>query len=487
MKRFLFALVACIFAVSFFSALSTARVLAANQLDRDTAILKIRQFSELRKGIGLGFRWFDGIGPEDNIEDHVFDPNLVVHKHYVESTDFYGDPYTIEIHKRYLPVAPGYSEEELKAKLGDLFTEHLAATVIARSETFFNEYIHENGKDYFRVQFGTQFSPYKNEPTVYFKDEDINALRFVSQGDGVATVAVTATAHNFRTIEYPEPAQRIDSFDALFEFVNVEGEWKISSFDMTGVFFTQPEVSTKGEFTKDIALSCVKGVVFDIYYNMICGGEFRFDIDGFGSAYDIPLFYDHEEKQFYDDYSTKTSSFSKVDLCVSDPLVWLNHALAFCSPEVADKMVLFSGPLYIYNGEVYYSVDNSQSNRVVYNDFAAKEISADNITILSETDGKASVTYTIPSVHKTPDFRVDNGPLTLHFEFTNTDEGWKITGGDFIEELNDAYEILIPDRSRAIEQIPGTSVEGIPVVATVACLAIILSVATMELRRRENI
>lgn len=325
------------------------------------------------------------------------------------------DGFTFKSEYIYRPVIEGFEEEDIKALVRKTLTEQYADEVLARNNAFFDNFREIDGTMCFKEEGYTLSNGYREYPRD--KDRDIVV---VEKTDERAAIDV---------FFQPDLTVRI-------YLENENGSWKISSYDNKRMLLTaDPEVMKQNDFSADMALEAIKAVIMEGYY--------------------FTSINDHGTNTYYE----LAGGSAVLEGSLARPETWKQYLAGFSTSEVADSVLFKNGKLTLKDGGLLERHADT-GNIDMY--LSANALSAERLTVTSSDGSKATCVYDLGYGNK------DVCSLTV--EFSKTDSEWRVSGGNFIETLQNTF----------YAGNPGTSDAGVFAIVTV----ILLLPAVMLKKRR---
>ena len=393
----------------------------SSQPSSDTVKDILREALDLRRGMGYMFTWYEGIEDPDQIP-HIAECYNKVITYNVFGED--GGRKEVSREFSFYPVKEGYGPDDIRQKLRELFTENAAETIIDGSEDFFKWYTTIDGKTCYRLLRG-QPGGYSSPSRVYFDEQDLQNIRTVPAGEGKATVYVPSHRYERLIVDFES---RVPDFETavFFEFEN--GKWRISGADLfSSLLSPKSDAGDPAELSTDTIINCIKASVFDLYYYFSVGGC-ELETDGFSTGNAINVKSTIEGKTSYNIYRSIEGSAGYLSK-------WREYAYRYCTEDLSQRLLRLDGPVTEHDGKLYNTIFTHCSA-----EFSPKKVTADRIRITRQDDDHAVVEYVFPvSGLGTVSFDDPIKLLPLEFEFTRTEDGWKISGGDFIDKLDGEY------------------------------------------------
>lgn len=445
----------------------------SDALDKATAVELVSEFVEIRNSMGLYFGWFEGGTSRDYIGGTIPEADL---------SEGHPDTPMGPVCK-YVKVKDGYSPEDVKQMIRDLFVSELAEKVIGDGERFFSRYFEENGKWYYEFYQGGEIYSYDEgdrQNTFFELYETDNIVILESNGQHAK---VSVPVHRF----YDENDGDTDTArlltDVVFELSFSDGRWKIAGFDFGNMIFRADGTNvSKDDLTEATVREGLIALVSDLYSMTMLSAECRFDT------------YSPSKKDYRHLYrEIGGNTYAPMEGDLSDPEIWYAYAEKYCSPEVAGYLLDHLSrnertSLRVIGDKVYFRFvdefnyyDGDRAD--VMNTYCLKNALTDSVTIeeISENKAKAKVSAVIRAEANKADKTVE---LTLDYE--KGEDGWRIVNTGFIDVLDEEVYALtgngieaswIPNRNAN----PETGDAGVLAIIVAAALA--LAVLTARRRR----
>lgn len=428
----------------------------SGELPSETTVKEIlREAYILREGMGFRFTWYEGIDDPNQIPFIESAYSYERERTYIDTYD--GEEHTIKTGLDHYPVADGWSPDEVKQRLKNIMVSSLADKIIDSSGEFFEWYAEIEGKMCYKLLRGFQYG-YTTPTRVYFEESDLENIRIVSDGPGKATVFVPSHRYERTLTEFDS---RIKDFDVAVRLVKEDGKWKISGMDCFASMLSAREVPNDGssELDDEIIINSVKAAIFDLYYYFTIGGC-ELDTDGFHS--EKPIIAERMkdgEKRYY--------TYRRIEGDAGYISRWREFAAKFCTAEMADKLLRLDGPVEERNGNLFMT-----NNTYCSAEFSPKKATLDRISVNRIAPDRAVVNFLFP-VSGLGGIEYDYliKTLSLEIELSRTADGWRVSGGDFIDKLDAEF-------SSAIIRNPGTGSFNV----TPILLACVLLLTVMKKR-----
>ena len=423
--------------------------------DRETAASLLTRYSDIRFTTKWNFEHFDG--NIDLADDSTF-LDKMIERTFTKEQIIDGKTVTRDCHWFFLPVDERYTPDNVKNAIRDTFVADLAEKVISEASGFFDEYIEEDDRFYHRVDLGRAIDP-GTEPYVFFKPEEFDSIEIVSAGENLAKASVPAHRHIVSLID---AAPRQESFNITFVFKCENGEWKISGVDfMPAVFTVLPnDIDLSGDFSEETAKTLIEAAVFNLYNYIVCGG------------YEPHTAYSNESSRLVTDSRT----YVLLEENIGDSGAWRQYAESCCTQEIYSKILQSGTRNYREEGGKSYASSYYISDA----SFDLKKLDSSQIELVSQTANTAKVVYNYihsPAGSFDLDGEWPSVPVTV--EFTKTGNGWRVSGGDFIEKLNDSFGLVDSNTDT------GDSALVVFSCITVLLLAAGLLIGSLKLRKQE--
>lgn len=431
---------------------------SGDELPSETTVKEIlREAYILREGMGFRFTWYEGVDDPNQIPFINSSYSAEKEHSYIDHYD--GEEHTVKTHWLYYPVADGWSPDEVKQRLKNIMVSSLADKIIDSSDSFFEDYADIDGKVCFRLRQGFQYG-YTTPTRVYFEESDLENIRIVSDGPGKATVFVPSHRYERTLIEFDS---RIKDFDVAVRLVKEDGKWKISGMDCFASMLSAREVPNDGssELDDEIIINSVKAAIFDLYYYFTIGGC-ELDTDGFPSEKSITVERTSESGKTYSYYKSIEGDAGYIS-------GWREFAEKHCTAEMAERLLRLDGPVAERDGSLFVSIITYCSA-----EFSPKKVTLDRISVNRIAPDRAVVNFLFP-VSGLGGIEYDYliKTLSLEIELSRTADGWRVSGGDFIDKLDAEF-------SSAIIRNPGTG--GFNVTPILLACVLLLTVVKKKQR-----
>ncbi|MCR5694382.1 MAG: hypothetical protein K6G89_05355 [Clostridia bacterium] len=284
----------------------------------------------------------------------------------------------------YRPAIEGFNETGIRALVYKTLCGDYADKVLARNKAFFDGFKEIDGTMYFREWGYTLSNGYKE----YQRDKDRDIV-VVEKTDEKAAVDVHFL---------PDLTVRVF-------LANENGSWKVSSYDNSQMLLTaDPELMKSDDFSGEMALEALKAVIMEGYYYTSIAGSAANTYYELGGG----------------------TTFLEGSLAL--PETWKQYLAGFSTSEIADKVLFKNDTLKLRDDGL---MERNKTRGTIDMYLSANALSADRLTVTAKGDGKATCVYNFGHSRK------DICSLTV--EFSKTDNGWRISGGDFVEKLQGAF------------------------------------------------
>jgi len=374
---------------------------------------------EIRESIGFRFIWFrDGKTYSDGLRNapyKCFPPKDVIPRGY----DYWC-----------YVVKDGYDPESVKQKIRSVYASSYAEEIIEKDCDFFYYYFWDENEElwYYYYPMGAQSSRFHFESAQEFDLETPNSIRILSCENNKAVVRVHGHWNKYL---YPNDVEvySTPSFDVDFYFVYEAGKWKISGANYAQMILSiSDDITLEGEFSKEIAKTAISGAIYDVYY---------YSAMGYGKLYTFGVGTKIIEKRI----GIKKVGYLELEGNLSKLDFWKSYAGKFCTKEIADKLTQFGSisslsSVFLYDNDTIYSRvggGNCALDRCY--DFVFDYLTDDNIAVEDIDNQHAKVSFTYDCLTS----RGEKVSTKLTILFAKENGEWKISGGDFIDKLDEYY------------------------------------------------
>ena len=290
----------------------------------------------------------------------------------------------------YRPALEGLDADGIKEFVRRTLTGKYAEEVLNRNASFFDDFRYIDGKLYFREWGYTLLHGYKD----YRRDESKDII-VVEKTDEKAVIDVSFL---------PDTDGRQDVTVRLF-LAKENGAWKISAYDNKNMLLTGDAEKMKQEaLSREMAAEAVKAVIMEGYYYTSLNGKDTDTLYELDSPYDI------------------------LEGTLAYPDTWKEYLAGFCTSGVAEQ-ILFKNSALKLRSDGLLERTGTGCEISLYSSIHG--FNADRLTITKAGDNAATCEYLLG--------HGDKEICMLTIEFSKTDTGWRISGGDFAEKIQAKY------------------------------------------------
>jgi hypothetical protein len=317
------------------------------------------------------------------------------------------------------PVMEGYDEAGVRALVNATFLPKIAE-YLNRNETFYSKYrTLENGRTYYFYPQGGQINYYRN---FRLSEEDLDSLVLDEQaGTGwLITKAMYMYEHAAK--------DRDIIIKVSFKWDN---GWKLASMDAADAALREYATGFEAkEFSVDNARRIIETVVCDLYMWT------RVDTEGLleESIFEFKESVLSEPEHVY----RGARQFDRIEGIMADPQIWHDYADRFLTEPLADR-ILNGGNYLLFTDKAVYAWTNYGDYRHLFGSYVTDRFV---LEVLSASDTRATVRlsgWDVASYSSRNVRSIDDGLLTLDFEFERIGGIWKISGGNFIDRLDAVF------------------------------------------------
>lgn len=357
-------------------------------------------------GILCNFVYSDeGSFTKDLAADKLEKAIHIYHAAAVMSHDYWFDDSTSKMpgNNNFLLLKDQYSFDNIKEWTNDTFVSPVADIVIKGLQKHYRVY---DDKSYFQGGFAPQ-----NYLLGYPSDAKSlkELITVISSNESEAIISVkTDYSSDIERVENRKPSVKVF-------FKKDKGIWKISGSDNSElVFFADRGLDISGELTKDIIVNAIVASVYDLYYYTRFGSTAL-------SIQDI----DNQDK-----IEVGGIHYSLLSGGYNLPKDWTDYANKFSDSSMIEKLLKFDKALLEKDGKIYcktwarWYLGKIDSLGMAFHTIPNDIESRYTLNTISDTVSKVDYKFT--------------DSLTVTLEFTKYSEGWKLSGGNFVDELDEA-------------------------------------------------
>lgn len=369
---------------------------AEDIIDIESAKTLVKNGVDIIKSFYNQFQWFDAVADGDTSRDIGIDNYMGWNK-----TTYFR------------PVREGFDSEGVKELVKNTFTESISDYFI-NSSWFYNQYLTQSDTLYYLVKYGVQENDIIG---LELTDEDINNLVVNESGSAVVITYYTDPYNN-------EFERKIA---VVFSFLKEHEQWKISNMDASEAMLQlYNKVINQSVFSINLAKLELETILRDVYrLTHIDGGAFIY-------FRGIPDF----SEGIAGSVNKNNETFYRIDGMMGRAETWLNYTRRFATEEVSQALVKNGNYCTEANQRIYY---RGRTGKVVNNlDYTLENLAAATYELVSQSADAASVKVTMRSPVLNSN-AANTANIDLTVEFSRDNNKWIISGGDFIDILDDYY------------------------------------------------
>lgn len=281
----------------------------------------------------------------------------------------------------YRPVSNEYAMDNLIKTLKSIYTDELYN---ATKDRYSHGYLIVNNKSYFISGYAAQIMHYENTDEIDIKILSSDA------SNAVVEVKLYLSEYFFHNTDNGKGI--INVF-----LTNTNNGWRISGVDYKYAVFSAKSTEDTDTLTEDWLCDMVLATVYDLFtYTRISASQIRSGL-----------------------------KYTEIYPGVDKPQVWRDYAASFCDSNISD--IIINGSIKITFGDKALP---SAEERVIpdfLREIPTREAMKDNLSLIQLSGENATATYLVP-----------NNGNTLTFDLQKTSKGWKVTGGSYVQFLEDS-------------------------------------------------
>ena len=279
-----------------------------------------------------------------------------------------------------------YDEAGIRALVFDTLSKDYAEAVLQRNSSFFDGFKEIEGKLYYKEYGYTLANGFRE----YKRVED-------------GSLKVTERTGNAATVE----VRFLPDINVRIFLVKEDEKWKIAGYDCREVLLNANGETMRTEsFSEVVALEAIDAVIMEGYY------------------------YTGLNDQSTDTYYELGGANLLLEGSLAYPKTWENYLQQFATPELV-KQVLFQNDGLKLRGDGLLERSSRRGNIDIYSIAEMNGVSRERLKIDSVNDREALCTYRLGYGNKEI--------CTITVEFTKTDDGWRLSGGDFVDKMKDCF------------------------------------------------
>lgn len=308
-------------------------------------------------------------------------------------------------------VKDGYGLTEVSDRIKRVFSNRLAEQ-LNTSGSFIKHYREVDGKWYFKGGYAAQ------APILRPTEDEISACEVVSCVDGRAVVQFHTALEPIGSPENRETTGIVKVFLVL-----EDGTWRVNGADLSNLFFhAATDVDTSGELTDAVIKNAILALAYDLYF--------------------YAKIHTHTLKvySFVDCIVTAQNGIRlyAMPAGLQKKEAWISYGELFADSSLVAKL-MNSPLLQEQNGKMMY-MEYCNPNMSVGKTFSNYNIANDSFTVqMADSGDEATVTYRLP-YYVYQNGHAEEKLQDMKFVFNKTENGWRVTGGNFYNVLNELYQ-----------------------------------------------